>query len=190
MTDWTKLYQGLRILETPSPQIEPPSDADLDWCERDFGFRLPLEYRAFIKVFGPGQLTHDYRIRSVGSRVTLSTQVAEQFSEKVDLVALNEMLREVMATLDAMDGPYTTQARRLVYFADNSAGDVVGWDPDDLRDEQAVEYGIYVVRREDGGATPVAGTFAAFIERECLDDAARPDYWAFRPAWQYSKRPE
>ena len=42
-----------------------------------------------------------------------------------------------------------------------------------------------MVRSEDGGARPVAGNFAAFVERECLDEAARPDYWAFQPAWQY-----
>jgi hypothetical protein len=142
MADWAELYRGLRLLDTPTPRIDPPSHAELDQFEREFGFRLPLDYRAFIQVFGPGQLTHDYRFRSAGCRVTARGHAVDQFNERVDLAAFNRMLREVMATLDAMDGPYTTQARRLVYFADNTAGDCVGWDPLDIRDEAAAEYGV------------------------------------------------
>jgi hypothetical protein len=185
MTDWAEVYRGMRILDTPTPRIEPPSDAELERFEREFGFRLPQDYRAFIKVFGPGQLTHDFRFRSAGCRVAGTGEAAERFNEHVDLVALNEVLREVHANRDAMDGPYSPQARRLVYFADNTAGDYVGWDPLDVRDDAAGEYGVYMVRREDGGALLRAASFAEFVERECLDDDARADYWTFQPAWQY-----
>jgi hypothetical protein len=186
MTDWAKLYRDLQILDTPTPRIQPPSDADLDRFERGFSFRLPLDYRAFIKVFGPGQLTHDYRFRSTGCSIITTGEAPRQFNEHVDLTALNEALRKVQASQDAMDGPYTPQARRLVYFVDNTAGDYVGWDSLDVRDKTTVEYGVYMVPREDGGARRLADTFAAFVERECLDDAARPKYWAFQPASQYS----
>lgn len=185
MANWAELYRGLQILETPRPRVAPPSDADLDQFERDFGFRLPLDYRAFIKVFGPGELTYDYGFRSAGCRASHTGPAAEQYNAKVDLIALNAVLQEMMATREAMDGPYTTQARRLVYFAGNTAGDYVGWDPDNICDEKTAEYGVFMVRREDGDARPVANSFAAFVKRECLDDAARPDYWAFQPAWQF-----
>src|SRR5688572_23714813 len=102
MADWAEVYRGLRILATPTPRIELPTDAELDRFEREFGFRLPRNYRAFIKVFGPGQLTHDFRFRSAGCRVASTGDAAERFNEHVDLVALNEVLREVQASRDAM----------------------------------------------------------------------------------------
>src|SRR3712207_3583023 len=95
-TDWQGLYRSLRILgPAPAPLVGVPTEADLDRFEIAHGFRLPLSYRAFIKVFRPGQLAYDFTVRGPGFRVARSGAAAQAFNEQVDLDSLNEILKEV-----------------------------------------------------------------------------------------------
>ena len=54
--------------------------------------------------------------------------------------------------------------RRLVNFANFEERDWV-WDPDDVTDAEAHEYGIYLVGRL-GGLERVAGSFREFVEEK------------------------
>jgi hypothetical protein len=168
---WEELYRNLRILELSLvPKVGQPTDTQIECVEKKLGLPLPLGYRDFIKVFGPGEIASDFRIRAPGFRTMANGESAEAFNHMVDLGAFNEILKHAQITFTAMDGPYSSQARRLIYFADNSAGDLVGWDPEDVRECDRAEYGIYSVLREEGAARCVAETFEEFIMQVCLAD--------------------
>ena len=133
--DWLELHKSLQILETHSLRFIQTTDDDFDRLESQYNFQLPLDNRAFVKVFGPDQLTCDYMFRSVGSHIFFLSDRA-QSNEQIDVVALNTVLRELTETSEAFDGPYSIQARRSVYFAGNTAGDCVGWDPEEYRNTE------------------------------------------------------
>jgi hypothetical protein len=56
---------------------------------------------------------------------------------------------------------------RLICFADSIIGEVIAWDPLDIRDEGTREYGIFVIIREDDCATFLSSSFPAFIRDVC-----------------------
>ncbi len=163
MQHWAALKRTLAI--PANPDLKPlakPTDESLDRYEAETGFRLPHSYRSFIKVFGPGVLAWDYRI------------VAPGYPEQgwaVDLAAFNAVPHAALKdkrVLRQFKDP--AQAQRLVFFCRPGDGDLVGWDPEDVRDRRWHEYGTYEWGRGDALGF-VAASFTEFIENVCLSEA-------------------
>jgi hypothetical protein len=57
--------------------------------------------------------------------------------------------------------------RRLVFFCREQGGDLIGWDPEDVRDPRGREYGVFRYGRANT-AEELADSFAGFVERVCL----------------------
>jgi len=186
--DWERLYQRLKI-EEPGPDriaVPKPDDAWLDAYEQRTGFRMPIAYREFIKVFGPGELAGVHTIRAPGYRLTGHGEYIRWFNSEIDFDGCkdNRVYRTVEETAEIYEEP--ERITRLIYFASNISGDDYGWDPEDLRDPASREYEIYIVRREeDECARFHAWTFAEFIHKTVFDpelEEAIEDFWSFRPA--------
>jgi hypothetical protein len=164
MRHWAALKRTLVIPDNPNLKpLAKPTDETLDRYEAETGFRLPRSYCSFIKVFGPGVLAWDYRI------------VAPGYPEQgwaVDLAAFNAECHRPLAdkrVLRQFKDP--AQVRRVVFFCRPGDGDLVGWDPEDVRDKQWHEYGIYEWGREEALGF-VAASFTEFIEDVCLSAAS------------------
>jgi hypothetical protein len=163
MRRWTALRRTLSIPDNlPAPPLAKPTDATLDRFEAETGFRLPHSYRSFIKVFGPGTLAWDYRIKAPG--------YPEQ-GEDVDLGTFNARIKQTLTKKQAWQQlADPTQARRVVFFCALGGGDLVGWDPEDIRDRRRREYGIYSWGRKVA-LEFVAGSFTEFIADVCFSEA-------------------
>ncbi len=163
MRHWAALKRTLTVPDFPNLKpLAKPTDETLDRYETTTGLRLPHSYRSFIKVFGPGKLAWDYQIAAPG------------FSEQgwvVDLVKFNAVPHQALRekrVLRQFKNP--AQVQRLVFFCRPGDGDLVGWDPEDVRDRRRHEYGIYGWGREDALGF-VAASFTEFIEDICLSEA-------------------
>jgi hypothetical protein len=172
---WQRLYDSLEIHGLPAGSrikaLPRPSDEDLDRYERESGFRLPLSYRAFIKVFGPGELGGDFRLRAPGY----------PDDPYADLGRTNAEIRAGFTEtfLSFFDDP--ERVSRMVFFCAPGGGDWIGWDPEDVRDAELREYGIYEIGDEE--MEKVADSFPQFIEEVCLGpEAAR----TFDPCGDFS----
>ena len=163
MRHWAALKRTLAVPDNPNLKpLAKPTDETLDRYEAETGFRLPHSYRSFIKVFGPGKLAWDYQIAAPGH--------PEQ-GWIVDLAAFNAVPHESLKdkrVLRQFKDP--AQVQRLVFFCRPGNGDLVGWDPEDVRDKRWHEYGIYEWGRGDALGF-VAGSFTEFIEGVCLSEA-------------------
>lgn len=155
---WEGLYRRLTI-ELP-PGFEPtktPSREDLDCFEKGAGIRLPKSYRAFVQIFGPGTLGGYFKINSPGY----------DGLRNVDLARTNELMHEGDEDLAAWYGR-PDFIRRSINFADSFGGDIIVWDPADLRDARSNEYGIYALPHGWEKGIELAGSFQEFIKHVCL----------------------
>jgi hypothetical protein len=66
------------------------------------------------------------------------------------------------------------QIRRLIFFCSLDGGEDIGWDPEDVRDSEAPEYGVYVLPRL-GPPVECAHSFEQFVFDICLGERG-PDY--------------
>jgi len=174
---WKALYRSLDAREQPHLKPLPkPTDAMLDEFESRSGFTLPLSYRAFIKVFGPGELAWEYRMFAPGY---------PHQSEMIDLEKFNADFRKPFADTEhpritkRLLEQYKDGQRlfRAVVFCRTGTGDLICWDPADVRDGRQREYGIYQLARKDF-VEPLAVTFPEFIEDVCLSEAnLHPRHW-------------
>jgi hypothetical protein len=173
-SSWSELYHSLEIEAGHPPagptkfravlQVPKPEINWLDDYEVRSGFRLPVGYREFIQVFGPGELGDGYKIRAPGYRLTGQGQDARVFNFQVDLDEFNAHPDWSHRKFKEPD-----QIMRLVYFADDSNGDLYGWDPQYIRSHEPTEYAIYVVEREeDERARLVATSFVDFVNNRVL----------------------
>jgi hypothetical protein len=160
---WQALWRTLSIPDQSHLKALPrPTDVMLDRYESETGFRLSLSYRAFIKVFGPGVLAWDYRIFAPGYT---------QQGDAVDLAIFNAQIKDTLAKKQGyqqLTDP--TQARRVIFFCGVGGGNLVGWDPADVRDRRWREYGIYEWGR-DVALKCVARSFTEFIDDVCFSKA-------------------
>ena len=52
---WRSLFRGIWAVPDGYDPVSPPSEADLEQFEADFGIRLPESYRTFVLQFGAGE---------------------------------------------------------------------------------------------------------------------------------------
>jgi hypothetical protein len=159
-TRWRRLCDELGANEH-LPSLKPlpkPTDETLDRFEQESGFRLPLSYRAFVKVFGPGALGCEYQI------------AVPDYTNNEGGLGLRELNRDLKEDIDeGFLELYSTgeQVLRLVLFCEAYRA-WIGWDPAEMSDAQRREYGIYAWGGRDGTLTKLADSFPQFVEEVCL----------------------
>ena len=170
--EWAELYASLELREIQGFPLPKPTDSSLDQYEAKSNFRLPKSYRDFIKVFGPGMLGDDFTVRAPGYFKPTTTERSQAFNWWTDLEYFNQSIRK--SELIADDGVAKAlfqdieRIRSCVFFADNTGGEIIGWDPGDLRNGSSYEYGIYILIRHVKQPTLLAVDFSSFITDVCF----------------------
>src|SRR5262245_52672134 len=121
--DWSSLYRSLQIKEYPGRRrIRQPTDLDLDKFESSTRFKLPVSYREFIKVFGPGTLGVFFRIAAPG----YSSE-----GDPIDLAAFNSSFKGTnphdKSRWRRAYGDDAARVERMVMFALTDAVETIGW---------------------------------------------------------------
>ncbi|MCC7423421.1 MAG: SMI1/KNR4 family protein [Planctomycetaceae bacterium] len=144
----------------------------MDAFEQDLSFELPLSYRAFALLMGPGE---------VAGFCTIATPGCE--SDPFDLYSLHRYKQENWKKIAESLHRHMTlegleQVERLITMAVVTDSIQFGWDPKDVSPEGGHECGIYLVRRTpEGQPEKVATTFDEFI----LDFCMGPRFYDFFP---------
>jgi hypothetical protein len=149
--NWAELFESVEHIPPDGDEVPKPTDEVLDRYEHETSFRFPKSYREFIKVFGPGELGEEYVIRAPGYFRPEKSPKEERFNLRTDLGRFNQRIREQQIKNDTVKRHFAGDAlrvSRLVYFAETSIGELIGWDPLDTRDADLAEYGIYILLRE------------------------------------------
>jgi SMI1 / KNR4 family (SUKH-1) len=158
--DWQEFYDSLFIdtggYGVPVPK---PTPTQLDRFEEQTGLRLPRSYRAFLLVFGPGEFSASLRIAAPGY----------EYAGRIDLLATSRSYGWSAQEIDASSVAAEQKAHlhRLFYFGLESGREWLGWDPADIRDAEASEYGIYRVEALGFGTELVATSFRQLVEVTC-----------------------
>lgn len=158
--DWQTLYDSLEIeIPNGTPKGVKPTPAALDEYEAATEFKLALDYRDFIQVFGPGELGKVFRIKAPGYPT---------LGDPVDLGIFNSMfdtLRNDQTALEFYER--REQIKRLHFFAATDAGEIIAWDPDD-RNADWHDYGIYILLHGRKAPELLAVSFKKFVFDVCL----------------------
>jgi hypothetical protein len=158
---WRSLYGSLDIeVAEGMPKGLKPTGELITGYEIAYGFKLPIDYCDFIRVFGPGELGQEFRIRAPGY---------PSLGEPVDLAAFNasfDPLRHDESILRFYGR--REQIKRLHFFASTSGSEAIAWDPDDVRDPDRHEYGIYILMHDLNSPELLASSFERFVFDVCL----------------------
>jgi hypothetical protein len=160
--DWQTLYDSLEIQKSSdTPKGMKPTAATLSEYEAATGFKLPLDYCDFIKVFGPGELGRVFRIKAPGYPTP---------GYPTDLGAFNSSFDEFRHD-PAKIGVYERQVqfKRLHFFAATDAGEAIAWDPN-FHDVDRDDYAVYILLRSSDAPELLAVSFKKFIFDVCLGD--------------------
>lgn len=122
-----------------------------DALETKYSFVFPRSFKEFLRVFGTGFLA-DY-FNFYGPNHGLEEQIHWRDMRKK---ALMKIFRQA------------EMLPRIVIFCDTLGGDLIAWDPEDVTDKKAGEFGIYALPRNDNQIVRLADTFHDFILDVCL----------------------
>lgn len=133
----------------------------LNALEVRIGLPLPVSYRAFLRIFGPGRLAQAFTIYAPGYRNAPVVDFLE-----------NEGWQPTVSRLRG-NSPLVT---RLVAFGDYLGHrGLFAWHRDVVTDEATHEYQVYFVpRNPDEPIIPVSDSFATWVEVEVLGSAFYP----------------
>lgn len=186
-TDWTKpeSWEALRecVVVRSSTRIvpaPPPTASELDAFEAVLRFKLPPTYRAFVTVFGPGDVNGMFQIATPGGP---RHHNLEDAVEKARTESTHEAEAGIFSRSEQEAGraPIT----RLVVFCKWDS-DRWGWDREESRPDG--EYAIRNWPRSYYAAKMVAESFPEFIIDKLfgkgLGSWAGDDQPSFTPAEQ------
>lgn len=173
--EWIDHWQALRsslVVECSTSQESRtnPDDGHLDRLESELGIKLPLSYRTFIRVFGPGRLMSSFAIYAPGFRG----------ATVIDFLANNKW-----QAVESQRREMPKRIHRLVAFAD-IGGEFLAWDPMENVTSEECEYRIFKVPKQpEQPLVTIAEGFRAFVEDLCI----RGKYWnligeEFDPSWE------
>jgi SMI1/KNR4 family protein SUKH-1 len=146
---WQQLLTSIAVDGTP----HPVSDVDLDAFETEWDNRLPLSYRNYCNIFGPGELAGWYNIATPNYQ--------GNFKERYDLTTKNTAVHEGRDWREYSPNP--EQFNRALIFADDTATAVYFWDPAEASMAKDNEYAIYAMYR-DWTLQKLCDTFCEFID--------------------------
>lgn len=164
--DWSMFFDSLVIQPKQGKFVLKPDAKQLDAFEASAGFRLPLSYREFIGIFGPGTFPCELEIAAPGYpdlHASLSLERANDYYRFAP-----EDLSKLRISPD-----HLALLQRLYMFGARRENIWLGWDLSDIRDPVRNEYAIIAVE----SMTCVANSFQQLIEDVC-DVMLAPD-----PLW-------
>lgn len=140
---WDDLKKRLVVRYASEGEVKTPSLEDLDRFEQESGFRLPDDYREFATSLGPGTYGPGWQVETPG------------FAKAEGSYAGIQGLRHIDPLFVAFCGKEDFHG----WFA---------WDPRDVIDPVAHDYGVYLLGGPDGhdGDAPpikVSSTFREFL---------------------------
>ncbi len=170
--EWRQL---LELLETLG-EIHPVEATALDAYEVRSGFKLPVSYRHFCRVFGPGNLADWFEIAVPA--------FTGKSPSNYDLDTIGQLCHKGRDFQEYSDDPQ--QFERAVIFGSDCTGARFLWDPEERTDKKTREYAIYAIWR-DWSRERVCDTFWEFANI-CLHRGNRtlyedPPRLGFRAAW-------
>jgi hypothetical protein len=151
----------------PSFQPVPPLAVDvLDVYEQGSGVQLPRSYREFMLRLGPGEL--GFPPGGEGEEYQIVAPPSPGSNAGADLTALTHEYHSASGLEQRADEDLGQEygdagrVRRLILFASTFGGDRYGWDPEDVRDPEGPEFGIYRVPH-GGPLEYAAASFSEFV---------------------------
>jgi internalin A len=175
---WQEVYDRIDVQYSrwgkPAPK---PTQEQIDAFEAAYSFKLPPSYRAFLQVFGAGEVNFMFRIAAPGG------------PEHYNLEAMNAEARGLVTYhgYDFVTDEYAglEPITRMVIFCEWDS-DRWGWDPQEQRDPGRGEYAIRHWGRSGSRAEVVASSFPEFINdvlmRDSLNWFGREPEPGFTPA--------
>jgi hypothetical protein len=149
---WENLYKSLKVQKLSKGYVRKrvPEDS-IAAFQKAHGIQLPAAYLDFLQVLGPGYIADYFNIYAPGG----------DLEEKMARYKKNQKnLRDAFENAASLP--------RLVVFSDTLGGDLIAWDPQDISDLSASEYGIYALPRNDDKISKIAKTFPDFINSVCF----------------------
>lgn len=169
---WRQLLKSLEALG----ESHPVETSALDAYEKRSGFRLPVSYRHYCRVFGPGNIGDWFEIAVPG--------FTGKAPKRYDLETLGRLYHDHLEWEEYSDDPQ--QYERAVIFGSDCTGARFLWDPAEQTDKRRRECAVYVVWR-DWSRERLCDTFWEFANI-CLHRRDRtlydePPRVGFRAAW-------
>lgn len=156
---WKELYHRLHIKSPRGAPVSKTSKASLEAYESRTEFRFPSSYKKFVTLFGPGEIGGYFNVFAPG------------YSNRRcgDLVDFQRFLQKPN-TRQSFEATYGNRKflQRMVPFGNTIGGDVIVWDPEDIRSAREHEYGVWVLLDDSREITELADSFADFIVNVCL----------------------
>lgn len=112
------MFESVRAVASPTIVV---TDADLDRIEQAFGCRLPLDYRAFIKTFGPGDIDGYIAIHDPDQAIAETLEMRGIYNDEGVEPPWHLFLYDCFD--DAATYFTPDDLDRLVFFASSGAGD-------------------------------------------------------------------
>lgn len=162
---WRLLYETFDVEGDDRQSVARPTTKELDRFEKKTGIKLPAGYRAYLQVFGPGVLIIGSDPQETFIRSPYCKNRAYELVKAVERI--ENLKNDPPRGMD-------DQTRRLVVFSWNGLGDEFGFDPQDITDSEAPEFGVYAWYRGDN-VVKMSDTFQGFIKM-ALDPKARSEH--------------
>jgi len=166
MQYWTEFAKTIKIIRREDWKYLPPTPLeDLERFEREWDIPLPESYKAFLRVFGPGELAEVFQI--------MSPYCPEKH---MDLVGINSNNRQYMLQnpeyIDDSTPESTAQLKRALRITQSFyTHEIYVFDPLDISDISGNEYAVYYAPGfPSEPLVRVADCFTEFIEEYCLGD--------------------
>jgi uncharacterized protein (TIGR02996 family) len=155
--NWLRLLAGVKVhLDEGHERVVPSVraiDKACDRYEEDTGFRLPISYRAYLGVFGLGDM--GAAVYTLGIRAP---------NYELDLAEENRKFKEIMTEVRGGEPDETDRLiDRSTLFAIENAEHRFLWDPTEPTDAHTHEYPIYCLARGADGVVREADSMMEFI---------------------------
>lgn len=164
---WRALYETFEV-QDEHERVPPPTVEDLDRFEAETGIKLSAGYRGYIRVFGPGNLI-------VGSGDSMREMFIRSPYFPTPSLDLRKAVERLRILKDDPPRGMDERTRRTIVFAHNGLGDEFAWDPLDVTDPDAPEFGMYAWYRDDF-SVKISKTFQGFILRYTLNLRVRKNH--------------
>jgi hypothetical protein len=142
--------------------VSKPTAAALEQFETESGVKLPVDYRSFIRLFGPGELAGEFFLLAPGYPTS-------NIDLKLHTIEFRRGVQRSPSIRQSFDDPVFVG--RLLFFCRTFQGDKFAWDTADVTNQEEHDYRIHLWRHEGEKTEIVAGSFREFIEDLCLGDA-------------------
>lgn len=158
---WTGLQSELQlIIRRNCKMAQTPTNEQLDDLENIISFKLPTSFREFAKIFGAGELGGTFRIGACGYPKPKRHWPA-------NIIDINHQCHTSDAHLKDERNAHLTVLSSMIYFCTTTDGTAIAWSPNEVTDNHAKEYKIYVRMRDDSFHL-LSTQFDTFIHDICL----------------------